>query len=232
MLFISYGMQKSASSFAFQLAKDIADTNNSQWQLNQRLPEELRSVFIPNSFTDNLKKLSEYIEDDEIYVVKTHCPLNCEVKKMIQEGHMKASVSIRNPYDIVVSLKDTGDRERAKETSQQRQYFTQIKNYADAMKLVPPIVKNARSWLDHKDLGVLIIPFTDISQNPLQVAKNIAELMNVNTDVAKIVESYTSNKQSILEFNVGQKGRGRKLLDLSEGNESTRDMDEFIKMYL
>lgn len=232
MLFISYGMQKSASSFAFQLAKDIANTKNSQWQLNQRLPEELRSIFIPNNFADNLKKLGEYIKDDEIYVVKTHCPLNYKVKEMIKEGHAKASVSIRNPYDIVVSLKDTGDRERAKEAGQQRKYFTEIKNYTDAVKLLPPIMKNASSWLDNKDLGVLVIPFTQISQNPLEVAQDIAKLMNVDTDVTELVESYTSNKQSILEFNVGQAGRGEKLLDLSEDNEITEDMDEFIKMYL
>lgn len=232
MILICYGMQKSASSFAFQLSKEVANTRYNQWELNQILPEELKPAFVANNLFETITKLIEYIHDDQIYVIKTHCALSEEVKELIREGSAKATISVRDPYDIVVSLKDTGETERRKELSKQREYFTKIMSYDDALKYLPPILKNVSSWLEYKKSGMLTIPFSRIAEDPIAVTQDIAQLLGVTVDAAGIVEPYTSSKKPILEFNVGKQGRGRELLNLPECNEIKQSMDQFIKMYL
>ena len=180
MIVICYGMPKSASTFTFQLSTDIAYIHDDQWQLNKKLPEELQSTFIAENLSQVISKIHKYIKNDQLYVIKTHCPLNDTLVKMIQEGNVKAIVSIRDPYDIVVSLKDTSDK---------------------------------------------------IAREPLLAAREIARHIGVDADVSNIVDSYISNKQSIIEFNVGEIGRGKQLFLLAETNQIKKDMDKFIETY-
>ncbi len=231
MLLICYGMPKSASSFAFTLAKDIAQTISNQWKLKQELQEELRNSFISGSLGSTLKKIDCYIPHKEIYVIKTHDLLDEETKELLLKGKAKAIISYRDPYDIVVSLKDTGEREQRKPQNKQRHYFTQIQSYEDALKKIPNILKNAKSWMDYKDTNLAKISFTEISQTPSVVAQKIADYMEVNVDVHSIVEPYVSNKESILEFNKGLEGRGYKEFSLPEENLVKKKMDEFLKLY-
>ena len=231
MIVICYGMPKSASTFTFQLSTDIAYIHDDQWQLNKKLPEELQSTFIAENLSQVISKIHKYIKNDQLYVIKTHCPLNDTLVKMIQEGNVKAIVSIRDPYDIVVSLKDAGDNERQKELSKQRQYFAEIKSYEDALKLIPAILKDASSWLKYSGSGKLDIPFYKIAREPLLAAREIARHIGVDADVSNIVDSYISNKQSIIEFNVGEIGRGKQLFLLAETNQIKKDMDKFIETY-
>ncbi|MGB3401838.1 MAG: sulfotransferase domain-containing protein [Microcoleaceae cyanobacterium] len=234
MIFVCYGMVKSASTFAFQLANHLAQTHSNQAELNQLLPEHLQARFIPKNLGETLQKLNSYLPNNgEIYVIKTHCFLDDETKKMLSEGKVKAAVSYRDPYDIVVSLKDAGEIERQREEHKQRPYFTEIQSYEDALKKLPPVLKEAKLWLDCED--TMQINFSRIANEPVVIAQEIADYMGVNIDpqkIVKIVESYTSDKSSIFEFNKGIEGRGQKELNLSDTDPIKKTMDEFVSQYL
>ena len=223
-------MPKSASTFAFQLAKDIAESHSNQSKLRQLLPQELQCNF-QTELDKTIQKIDEVIPDEEIYVIKTHCSLNEEVKALLVKGHAKAMVSYRNPYDIVVSLKDAGERERSKPVEKQRKYFTQIKTYEDALSKIPGILKIGEFWLKYPN--ILKIPFSRIAKDPLTAAQEIADYMGVSTaNLSQIVESYVLNKKSIGEFNIGKEGRGHIEFSLSEDNDIKKKMDKFVMLYL
>ena len=232
MLCVCYGMPKSASSFAFTLAKDIAQTKSDQMQLKSLLPEDLQDFFIVSDLGKNLTKISEFIPEEEIYVVKTHNPLDEATKALLLKGKAKAIISYRDPYDIVVSLKDTGDREKEKPQHKQRPYFTRIQSYEDALKKIPNILRNAKSWLDYEDMNLVKVSFTEIAQTPSAVAQKIADYIGVSVDIHKIIEPYVSNKESILEFSKGVEGRGHKEFSLEDEDPIRKKMNRFIKLYL
>lgn len=231
MLFLCYGMPKSASSFAFTLAKDIAQTKSDQMQLKSTLPEDLRDFFIVSGLGKTLTRISDLIPEEEIYVLKTHNPLDKETQELLLSGKIKAIVSYRDPYDIVVSLKEAGDRERQKPKNRQREYFTQITGYEEALEKIPNFLNNARSWMEFQETKLVKISFSDISKNPLIIAQNIAQHMGLEVDTSKIANSYVSNKESILEFNKGVEGRGYQELNIPENNSIKKQMDEFIDLY-
>jgi hypothetical protein len=231
MLYVCYGMPKSASSFAFTLAKDIAQTKSDQMQLKSLLPEDIQDFFIVSDLGKTLTKISEFIPKEEVYVVKTHNPLDKETKELLLSGKAKALVSYRDPYDIVVSLKDAGERERRKPKHQQREYFTQITGYQEALEKIPNFLKNARSWLSFQDVDLLQISFSNISNNPQVIAENIAQYMDISIDLLTLINPYISNKELILEFNKGEKGRGHKEFTLPEGDPIKQEMDRFLKLY-
>ncbi len=232
MLYICYGMLKSASTFAFQIAIDIAQTHSDRGSLMQKLPQDLRASFIPENLGLTLQKINEFIPKEEIYVIKTHCKLDEETEELLSKGLAKAMISYRDPYDIVVSLKDAGDIERRKDPTQQRPYFTKIKDYQDALKRLPYIMADAEPWL--KEEKIHRIQFSEIASDPIKVAQEMANYMGVTVDQSKItqiIESYTSNKKSIIEFNVGIKGRGHKEFSLPETDPIKQEMDRFLKLY-
>ncbi|MDY6937870.1 MAG: sulfotransferase domain-containing protein [Cyanobacteriota bacterium] len=224
-------MPKSASSFAFTLAKDIAQTKSDQMQLKSTLPEDLRDFFIVSGLGKTLTRISDLIPEEEIYVLKTHNPLDKETQELLLSGKIKAIVSYRDPYDIVVSLKEAGDRERQKPKNRQREYFTQITGYEEALEKIPNFLNNARSWMEFQETKLVKISFSDISKNPLIIAQNIAQHMGLEVDTSKIANSYVSNKESILEFNKGVEGRGYQELNIPENNSIKKQMDEFIDLY-
>ena len=222
-------MPKSASTFAFLLARDIAQSHSDQVKLRQLLPEDLRDPF-QDQLGAKIERISDAIPDEKLYVVKTHCLLNEAIKGLLVEGKAKAMVSYRDPYDVVVSIKDAGEAERQKPMHKQRQWFAQIKSYEDAVEWMPQILKIAESWLEYTD--VLRIPFSKIAREPLNLTNEIANYMCVTTaNVSKIVKPYISNKKSIEEFNVGVEGRGYGKFSLSENKDINKKMDYFLKLY-
>ncbi len=234
VLFICYGMPKSASSFTYKLATSVACINTDQMKLQNLLPDKLKAQFIARHLEKTLQDINNYIPNNEdIYVIKTHCPLDRKVQRMLADGTAKAIVSYRDPYDIVVSLKDAGERERNKELHLQRQYFSQIQSYEDALDKLPYIIETAETWLNYE--GILPVSFSKVTNQPLAVVKDIAEYLEIiitHQKAVEIVEFYTSNRSLIPEFNVGIEGRGSKEFSLSNENPVKEMMDKFVVKYL
>jgi len=230
MLYICYGMPKSASTFAFQLARDFARTVSSQEELKARMPEDLKHPFL-GDMKESLRRVSQCIPQYEIYVVKTHAPMSDRLKPMLTQGDVKAFATFRNPYDIVVSLKDAGETERHKEKERQREWFTNIKTYEDALQHLPPILNAASDWLQRPD--VLKLSFSAIKNQALSVAKQIAAHMGItDLDVDAFVKKYLSKKELIGEYNVGAEGRGYKEFSLPDHDPVKQQMDQFIRQYM
>lgn len=230
MIIICYGMPKSASTFAFQLARDIANTHTSINTVRQKLPEDLDKLFFQELYPV-LPRLQRSIKSEELYVIKTHCFPDAQTLSMIRQGLAKVIISIRDPYDIIVSHKEAGDIERKKALADQRS-FAKLHTYEDIFSIIPKKLLIASSWIEQLDKK-LVIKFSDIKNTPQTVAMNIAKFIGVDKKyVNEVLDKYLVEGKRIVEFNKGIEGRGRKEINVPIPSELKGFMDEFCSLFL
>lgn len=113
MIYICYGMTKSASTFLYQLTERIFELSGLQ---PVRLkPPLVRKGSIDNDFGDidevALARVADEVGDRNV-VLKTHGRLTPVVADRINKGGLFASVAVRDPREIALSMLDHGDRAR------------------------------------------------------------------------------------------------------------------------
>ena len=232
MVYICYGIPKSASTFAFMIAYDIACENTDQASLWSTFPREFSSEYLEN-LDVNIARLLEIVPENEIVVIKTHQRLTPRIRDWLRSGVCKAQVSIRDPYDIALSLFEAGARERTFPVSRQRRVFADIYTIEDAIGCTCRILNDAVGWLEyHGQLNYPVINFTQISSHPYVTAGRIADYMGISTNVNRIVSKYVNDKSTIEEFNKGIAGRGRARIRLDSLDPGKRLFDAFCERYL
>jgi hypothetical protein len=233
MLYISYGMPKSASSFAFQLAAAVAGHLSKQSETINKMPEHLRASYF-DDINVQFKELDSLVSRQDILVLKTHGPLGPDVKQKILNGQALASITLRDPYDILVSLLDAGTRERERPESEQRPFFSRIFTMEDALTRIPYQLHSASVWMNHvgDSANCLILRFDELTMNPASAVGKFAEHMDVICDHDSIAQSFISDKSKIREFNVGKSGRGHTEIEVPERHPVKSLMDKFIERYL
>lgn len=214
MIVICYGMPKSASSFTFQLASALVDCKYSKSNVYESLPERAKSHFYNTVFIPKLDKaiydLVDTVPSDKVLVIKTHSPLSKPVESALESGNALAIVNYRNPYDIIVSLKDVGEKERLKENSQQRKGFAKIKSINDAKACIPDIIRIAKTWLGKKSESLLYVSYQSLEKTPFNVAQDINEFIQLNLEpnsIYTIVDRFISDKSKIWEYNLSKSCR-------------------------
>jgi hypothetical protein len=233
LLYISYGMAKSASSFAFQLAAGMANRITPQQKALARLPEGLSGSYQANLAT-HINAIEACVPVEDMLVIKTHDPLNQHILERIRSGHFLASITIRDPYDIVVSLLDSGRRERRKPEAGQRPYFAEIHQLEDALRRVPSHMKCAEEWIAHA--GHLphceIIRYDELRTEPYAVADRIAVQMGIRNGAREVVDGYLADRSKIWEYNKGESGRGHTEIEVPKLHPMRAWMDNFVNKHL
>ena len=231
MIYICYGIPKSASTFAFTLANEIAAARSDQGALRDSLPSDLRGAYHEN-LNEKLPRFLSLIPEDEILVIKTHQRMTYDIRRFIQEGKCKAQISIRDPYDIAMSLHDAGIRERSLPEGEQRRAFTSIESLDDALERLWVLLNDGETWLSvAAELNIPIIDFEQIRNRPYRVARKIGNNIGVNADVDAIVYKYVSDKSRIGEFNKGESGRGRQNIKPDESLPIHERISDFWSKY-
>lgn len=227
-LLICYGLQKSASSFIWKIACDIAGGEKLQQLTSRQLPQFLNDRFLQTVDKRSLA-IVELLPPDVTYVLKTHGPVSEAVQALVAAGLAKAVVSVRDPYDLVASLMDVGISERARPPDEQRIAFTSIHTIQDALAFVIDSIGSCQGWLEFAEANDFpVIHFEQVKNQPETIATQVADLLGVPIDPAAVVAPFLKNKtENIPEFNVGVSGRGRKLFEGYDNPEVTRVLDGF-----
>ena len=218
MLIVCNGMPKSASTFAFQLTRGVANTRWDQQTLLQRVPETHRAVFHPN-ISRAFPVLVSVPAQDEALVVKTHGLVSNAIVKGVTAGHADVVMTIRDPLEIAGSLMDAGAIERRKPAAEQRLYFAEIVDPRQALAKAANIAKSAGDWLYRlRYRPPLVLPFRLLKHAPHRAVQLIAQRLGLpDVDVDPILGPLLENKQErIVEYNKG----GER--DLSELRASPR----------
>lgn len=209
MIYISYGIPKSASSFVFQIAEKagriLAERQGiAYFSLQDLFPNSVEANFAESAIAalelsqdeKGLEKLIRIIQthiaerNGGVVVLKTHLGCSQGLSQFIGTNKVKASVCYRHPADMLLSRMDMVRRDGEPYT------FDQIKaGYRD---LQIPIFY---SWANIT--GVEKFYFDDIVRYPTIVAEKVAKQFGLDIDPHELVYPLLADKSQIMEFNKG-----------------------------
>ncbi len=113
MIYVCYGITKSASTFLYQLTEEV-------FAVAGRTPHKLGPPYRPKGALDNyfdvvdeklIQELAQVVGGDDL-VIKTHGPPRGDIASLIASGAVLANASIRDPREIALSMLDHGRRAR------------------------------------------------------------------------------------------------------------------------
>ena len=147
MIVVSFGVRKSGSTLAFEMAKAVLELSGfPQEMLPDGVVEPDRKINIVRTWTDvRLARLLEATAGKKI-VVKTHgSPDQLSVGALlgaIESRDVQIHVVYRDPRDAVLSMLDHGARSR----ENNRPNLRQIVDVDDAIEALGPDVASLRRW--------------------------------------------------------------------------------------
>ncbi len=196
MIVISYGIRKSGSTFAFELAKTVLELAGYSQVL---LPEALlapanngtrgRRINAAGPWTDDL--LAQVIEAGQgtKTVVRTHANprrlSSTRVVDALDAGELKIHVVFRDPRDTVLSLFDEARDKPEK---------NKARTVDDAIDRLRPRIRSLWHWGSYPSLKLL---YDDFAFDPVTGPQLIADDLGVTIDpheVWRIVSSRRTRK--------------------------------------
>jgi hypothetical protein len=197
MIYVSFGMLKSASTLAYQLTEEILR------QAGRRpisLGRPLRpAMSVTNYFDDIDEDLIKRVEDQakgRDVVLKTHQRPGPGLTKLIEKGEVLASATFRDPREIALSMVDHGERSRRWAIPE----FSECATVLDCCPSIDNQVETLRIW---NSMGcVELIPFNTVCFDMTAVITRLAQQMGVMVNSAAVARVF-AKKWMIGQFNRG-----------------------------
>ncbi|SFI78067.1 hypothetical protein SAMN05216304_103486 [Bosea sp. OK403] len=217
MIYICYGITKSASTFLYQLTEE---TFRAAGRKIMRLGSPYRASDSVENYFDfvNIDLLSE-IQDlakGRDIVLKTHGPPLAGIAELVASGHVLASSSIRDPREIALSMIDHGHRSRQWKSAR----FSEFVHVDDTLNALDIQIGIFQSWANIK--GVKIFKYNDICYDSASVVTGIASHIGAEVDADKVLNKFKS-KTTIGQFS---KGKALRYTELS-----SEDQEIFLERY-
>lgn len=141
MIYICYGVTKSASTFLYQLTEEILlRSGRTVCRIQQPVRGKLENYY--DRITVPFLERVENAAKGRAVVLKTHGQLQPGVFDLIATGRVKASASIRDPREIALSMADNGARARALGLLP----FAEVVEPADALPSIDMQLRYFEEW--------------------------------------------------------------------------------------
>ncbi|MCF4164854.1 hypothetical protein L2U69_04275 [Zavarzinia compransoris] len=186
MLVISYGITKSGSTLAFELAKAVLSFSGFP---QDRLAEHLLTPGHNINFTTepNLETIDAILGSlapGQRIVLKTHRAPPAEerprLEALCREGLLKIQVAVRDPRDICLSLVDAGETARRNGHTA----FSRIETLDTALRTVRRQIPNFRFWASLKD--ALLLPYEQCAFETETAVARISAQLGVVAPIDKV----------------------------------------------
>jgi hypothetical protein len=205
MIYICFGMTKSASTFLYQL---IEETFRAAGRRPARLDPPFRPLRSVENYFDMidptlLLAISERIGERDV-VLKTHQELHPDVAREIDSGLRLASASIRDPREVALAMVDHGRRARRRGYAE----FAECRVVYDALPSLDNQVANFKRWAGLRTLE--IFRYNEICFDSRAVVTRIAAQIGVAVDPAEVVAPFRGNGL-VGQFNKGAAMRYREM---------------------
>jgi hypothetical protein len=222
-IYISYGITKSASTFAWQLIKRTAITGGLPIAT---LTSKAKGKNSPEDYIDPVtgEKLTLIKEEAgaSSVVIKTHGGVTPATARLVMAGQAEVFVSYRDLRDVALSLLDHGARSRARGIKD----FAEFYEVSDTVENLKAQIRRFETWV--RLCKPLLLSYDEICFNmPLAISR-IAERLRVSVDARSIVDEFSSNKKSIGQFN---KGEGRRFEREMDAKTNALFIDTFSAYY-
>jgi hypothetical protein len=207
-ILISYGIPKSASTFAWQLIKQIAIEGGLPIAT---LTTKSKETDTPEDYIDSIseEKLRLIEEDvgDASVVIKTHGDVTPAVARLVADGTAQVFASYRDLRDVALSLVDHGTRSRKEGIND----FAEFHRPNDTLETLKDQVQRFENWVELCD--PLLISYDEISFDTHRTITRIATRLGVTIDADAIADFYSENKHLIRQFNRGERHRFEQEMD-------------------
>lgn len=204
MIVVSFGVPKSGSTLAFEMAKAILEFDGHP---QVRLSDELLQADLTYNFAnhwsdDNLARLVDDTRRTKI-VVKTHRGpdgLSTDlVQALVASGDLRIHVVYRDPRDTVLSMLDHGVRSRARGLSA----FAQLRSLDTAVERLGTRLAALRQWGSFPSVK---LPYERFAFDPTWGPRQIAADLGIETDPELVWEGLRSART---KRNIAQPQRHR-----------------------
>ena len=225
-IYISYGITKSASTFAWQLIKRIAIGGGLPIAtLTSRSKGKNSPVdYIDPLSEENLDLVKEDVGDLPV-VIKTHGDVTPAIARLVAEGTAHVFVSYRDLRDVALSLLDHGARSRANGIKD----FSQFYEVTDTLEDIRVQVRRFENWV--RSCNPLLLPYDEICFNTRSIISRIAERLEVLVNADLIFNEFHSNRASIGQFNKGERRRFEHEMDPNLGKLVVNSFSAYYDVY-
>ncbi|KRE15806.1 hypothetical protein ASE63_16395 [Bosea sp. Root381] len=221
MIYISYGVTKSASTFLYQLTEETFRTAGRKVA---RLGHPFRPIdSVENYFnfieTELLDEIETAIGGQDI-VLKTHGTPPRDLAQLVASGRVMGSASIRDPREIALSMLDHGTRSRRWRSSR----FSEFVTVADTLHALDLQIACFLNWAGTP--GVAVFNYNDICFDSAAVVRSIAAQIGAEVDAEAVVGTFGS-KTTIGQFS---KGKALRYTEM-DNRDQTLFLERFKALY-
>lgn len=220
----SYGMTKSGSTLAFELARTALELSGFPQPL---LPEaavgRVRRINFTGHLDDaNIAALGEAVRDiGHPVVIKTHTRPDPCVIAMIDRRQALIQASYRDPREMALSMLDHGIRSRAAG----RPAFADIETLDDAMRDITSQIDSLTQWLYRP--GCLPLYYEDVAFRSLGTTRRILRHLQLDIAPRKVLNHVL--KKRFIQLNLGIKKRFRGQMDAADQRAFRRAYEPFYR---
>jgi len=221
MLVLAVGLQKSGSSWFFNLINDIliesgfSDSRDIKKNNNTESFIKYQSCEIEDLSKNNLDILLN-ISRHNTYAIKTHLKPNGYILDIIKENLIKPLIIVREPKDIIASALDAGKNLRSRGIYER---FGKIYTFEDSINFVKVVLNTYKEWRHNKNLSVF--KYEDLIIEPIVQLKRISNILNCkltdleleNIYIRYLPENIEKTGNGLLHFNKGVIGRYKTILN-------------------
>ncbi|AOO83413.1 hypothetical protein [Bosea vaviloviae] len=211
MIYICYGITKSASTFLYQLTEETFIAAGRR--ITRLGPPLKESTSVENYFDfinlNLLSEIQEHVKGQDV-VLKTHGPPLREVAELIASGRILANSSIRDPREIALSMIDHGERSRRWKNTD----FSEFVAVSDTLDILDIQISFFQAWAQID--GVRIFKYNDICHDSASVVRSIVSQIGTEVDIDKVLNKFRS-KTTIGQFS---KGKALRYTEMSPDDQS------------
>ena len=227
IIYFSYGIMKTASSFVHQLQQEIIRSSTYDLvELPENIMDHPRNPHYLEKITDEkIQQILEWLPEDSAVVIKTHSAPSPLLLKLLSEGRVFASATYRDPRDIALSFIDHGVRAKKLGLPE----FTEFLKPLDTVDSIKYQIEQRFSlWKDNKNC--LLLKYDLIKNNPKLVIEKIMEQVSISNFDSNIISKKFEDKTNVTLYNVGKSNRfleGMTKDEIDAFNETFKDFIEF-----
>ncbi len=186
MIYFSYGMLKSGSTFAFELTKEVFRQSGMRQVLLTDAVITGAAIRHKINFMEELTPERLTALEEEVgrlnrpIVVKTHEAAIHEVHALLEQGKAMGHCVFRDPRDMALSLLDAGATAR----KHGDKVFSEIHTLEDAMAVIARQLPAIRSWLDLPNIRPIY--YDDLAFHTIETVRMIATQVGVTINPERV----------------------------------------------
>lgn len=221
MIYICYGITKSASTFLYQMTEEVF---RAAGRPVARLGKPFRGVdSVENYFNfidhELLDEIDRHTGGADI-VLKTHGPPCGDVAMRLRQNEVLASASIRDPREIALSMIDHGVRARR----WRNKPFSEFVSVADTLNALDIQLDCFREWASVET--VRVFSYNEICHDSRAVVRRIADQIGSEIDADAVVRRFRDTGT------IGQysKGKALRYTEMSAAEQSVF-LERYASLY-